>query len=342
MKVKSLIIIAAAVAAILASCAKSVTTSKNEAAKKVFESWLHINKYENAEKVYPGFYILSETKGSGAQVGEKKENFVNVLFTISKLDGTVQSTSDMDVAKRLGTYSETSYYGPYIWYRGGENIYEALDVMLGRMNVGGRAVIAIPRWLAVYKRYGSEDAYLRESNGSTDYIYDMKVTDVIEDVVAWEKDSVKTFLAKNYPGVKPDSLENGAYYVQFEPPKKPDLKYGDGDKIYLYYVGRLLNGKVFDTNIKDTAILHGLAVSNKGEALDVTWRENVADMKMGGEKNSMIPGFAHTAKHMKPGEKGRGIFVSAFGYSYNGTKNTIPPYSPLIFDMEITKSSAEK
>lgn len=341
MKVKSVIILAAA-AVTLASCAKSVNASKHEAAKKVFESWLHINNHEDAERVYPGFYILSETKGSGAEVGADKDNFVNVLFTISGLDGTVQSTSDIEVAKRLGTYSEKSYYGPYLWYRGGENIYEALDVMLGRMKVGGRAVIAIPRWLAVYKRYGSEEAYLKESDGSKDYIYDMKVSDVLDDVVAWEKDSVKTFLAKNHPGVKPDSLENGAYYVQFAPPKNPELKYGDGDKIYLYYVGRLLNGKVFDTNIKDTAIFHGLAVSNKGEALDVTWRENVADMKMGGEKNSMISGFAHTAKHMRPGEKGRGIFISSFGYSYTGTKNTIPPYSPLIFDMEVTKSSAEK
>lgn len=340
MKVKFLIILTAAVVA-LASCAKSVTTSANEAAKMVFESWLSINNYGDAEKVYPGFYILKEIKGTGAEIGKDKDNFVNVLFTISKLDGTVQSTSDINVAKRLGTYSENSYYGPYIWYRGGENIYEAIDIMLGRMNVGGRAVIAIPRWLAVYSRYGSEEAYLEESKGSTDYIYDMKVTDVLEDVVVWEKDSVKTFLENNHPDVKLDTLEDGAYYIQFEQAKKPELEYKDGDKIYLYYVGRLLNGKVFDTNIKDTAIVHGLSVSNKGEALDVTWRENVADMKMNSEQNTMIAGFAYTARHMKPGEKGRGIFISSLGYSYNGSKQTIPPYSPLIFDMEITKSSAE-
>ena len=56
---------------------------------------------------------------------------------------------------------------------------------------------------------------------------------------------------------------------------------------------------------------------------------------MGSSNSSMINGFALTLWQMRSMEKGVGVFYSPMGYSYNGSGSSIPPYSPLVFEIEI-------
>jgi FKBP-type peptidyl-prolyl cis-trans isomerase len=80
----------------------------------------------------------------------------------------------------------------------------------------------------------------------------------------------------------------------------------------LKYTGRLLNGFVFDSNV------------NKTDSLNYT---------VGGT-NNYVQGFKIGVDKMRLGEKATFIFPSGLGYG-NKAQNSIPAYSPLIFEIEI-------
>ena len=58
---------------------------------------------------------------------------------------------------------------------------------------------------------------------------------------------------------------------------------------------------------------------------------------MGSSSSSVIGGFALTLWQMRAFEKGIGVFYSPLGYSFNGSGSTIPPYAPLVFEIEIVE-----
>ncbi|MCU0324469.1 MAG: FKBP-type peptidyl-prolyl cis-trans isomerase [Spirosomaceae bacterium] len=72
------------------------------------------------------------------------------------------------------------------------------------------------------------------------------------------------------------------------------------------YTGTLLNDKQFDTGTFDVTIGSG----------------------------GVIAGFSEAVQKLKLGEKGRFILPSKIAYGTNGS-GTIPPYTPLVFDIEI-------
>ena len=78
------------------------------------------------------------------------------------------------------------------------------------------------------------------------------------------------------------------------------------------YTGKFLSGKVFDTNVGKTDSLSYTIGANTG----------------------LVRGFIVGIGKMKLGEKATFIFASPLGYSRNGN-STIPPETPLIFDVEI-------
>lgn len=108
--------------------------------------------------------------------------------------------------------------------------------------------------------------------------------------------------------------------------------------IYINYVGRLLNGQVFDTNIQRVAQDNNLS-GGTYEPVAIQWADSYSELKMGDDDSasSTITGFAMTLWRMHPFGKAIGIFYSGLGYGYSGSGNTIPAYSPLMFEIEIVK-----
>lgn len=108
--------------------------------------------------------------------------------------------------------------------------------------------------------------------------------------------------------------------------------------IYINYVGRLLNGKVFDTNIQRVAQDNGLSGGTYKPSA-IQWGDSFYALEMGdeGSSSSIIQGFAMTLWRMHPMGKAIGIFYSDFGYGATGSSSTIPAYSPLMFEIEIVE-----
>jgi len=80
----------------------------------------------------------------------------------------------------------------------------------------------------------------------------------------------------------------------------------------VHYVGKLANGKEFDSSLK---------------------RNQPFDFKLG--QGQVIKGWDLGVHGMAIGEKRRLIIPSDLGYGANGAGADIPPHSTLIFDVEV-------
>ena len=334
----------ATLAIILAGCAKPAGNTKNDAEKKYFESWITIN-HPGAQKTALGSYILKNQEGSGAAAGTAEQHpYARVNYTIRGLDGKVSSTSDEKMAKQLGTYVESNYYGPEVISRQEGIVVAGLGEILKLMKVGGKVTAAIPGWLTVSTVYDTAEEYLKNASG-TDAIYEIELVENIPDITKWEVDSLVRYMQANYPEVNPadtvsteeyNGRKYGFYYVQQQPSDRPDSTFAADAKVYLNYTGRLLNGQVFDTTIEKTAKDAG--IYNSGGSYNptyVTWADDYNDITLGSSSSEVIDGFKYALFQMKPHEKGTAIFYSAYGYTSSGSGDKIPAYSPLIFEFEL-------
>ncbi len=329
---KKKIILFLGVLAVCCGCAKKTTTGLNDSAKEYFDAWMHVH-YPELQSTPLGAYVLSDEEGDGVALGDGQEYpYVRVNYTVYDLSGNVASTSREDVAQKVGTYNETYYYGPAVWKR--SSVYAGLEESLSQMNIGGVRKVIIPGWLTSDARYSTQQEYLDNVSGSN-AIYEFEVVEAIKDISKWQIDSIGRYVDASVEGLTAkDSIKLGFYYLSREVPK--DSKEFDSDTtIYVNYTGRLLDGRVFDTTIKDTAIMYGLYSSKTTYSPKEVkyYKDEYTSITLAG--NTVIDGFAYTMHEMKPYEKASGIFISDYGYSSSGTGKTIPPYAALRFDIEI-------
>ncbi|MEA5426889.1 FKBP-type peptidyl-prolyl cis-trans isomerase [Arcicella lustrica] len=128
-----------------------------------------------------------------------------------------------------------------------------------------------------------------------------------------EEADIDHYIAKNNITVTEKTTE-GVRYIKTRD-GSADLIAGKVAKIK--YTGKFLNGEIFDTNL------------NKTDSLSLT---------VGSTAASFVTGFMVGANKMKLGEKATIIFRSALGYGATGDSRDggkIPPYTPLIFELEI-------
>ena len=96
------------------------------------------------------------------------------------------------------------------------------------------------------------------------------------------------------------------------------LQEGDGkspkatDKVRCHYEGMLIDGTLFDSSLQ------------RGEPADFPL-------------NGVIAGWTEGLQLMKEGAKYRFFIPYLLGYGAGGAGNSIPPYSTLIFDVELIK-----
>lgn len=327
---------AALLALVLCACAKTPTTGLNDSAKLYFDAWIHVN-HPDAVPTTLGTYVLAESSGTGTAAGTAEANpYVRVNYVVSDMNGNIQATCREDVAQRLGDYQEGDYYGPEIWSRGEGLLSAGLDDALAPMRVGGKRTVAVPGWLNTTSRYSTQEEYLANVSGSST-VFDVELLEVIPDIKKWETDSLGRYITSAFRGKSVrDSLKYGFYYFRTGTPSS-ETEFKKDTTIYINYVGRLLNGTVFDTNVQDSAKFYGLySASRTYSPSSVTWYAadgTYSDIKLGG--STVIDGFAYALDKMRPHEKGTAVFYSGVGYGSTGSGNTIPAYAPLRFDIEI-------
>jgi len=345
MKMKKYIIFTALVC-LLIGCGRTVATRQHDADKRSFDAWVYVQKESHPEYLWKqtnlGSWILEDIPGTGDLItGSEDTTYIWVNYTTRSADGTITSTNREKIAQQLGTYHESYYYGPDVMYLGGT--YAGVEEIITGMRDGGYRKAAVPGWLLTYTRYDDPEKYLNDSTSNATVIYEIQLIDHFRDVTQWELDSLSRYLVKAFPAkygtnpakAKADSAgAHGFYYVQTQKPSVTEVLKDTTVKIN--YTGRLLNGRVFDTTVRDTAIFYGIYNKEKTyEPSSVTYGSKWSDVKLG--SSTVIEGFSRTLCKMSPGEKGSGIFWSYLGYGTSGSGSTIPGYAPLRFDIEIVK-----
>jgi len=316
-------------------CAVGESDSGNADELRYLDVWAAEN-YGVTAPSGMGIYILEDEPGTGPAYNG--EDFIYVTYTIKSLDGTISSSTDEQTNKQLGTYSKSAYYGPTVWYAGGTSLSVGVEDMIKDMKIGGTRTALIPSWLLGTTRYKKSSKYFSTTTGSSPAIYTISIKDAFDDTTEWELDSLDRILSPM------DTVSYGFYYIKTGQPTSTE-EFASDTTVYINYIGKLLNGKVFDTNVADTAKFYGIYSSSRSYGpVAVKWGSEVTDLEMGTLSSSgsysystPIEGFQRTLWQMHPGEKGVGFFYSGLGYGYSGSGSSIPPYSPLVFQIEMTE-----
>ena len=326
---------------LLASCAKDNTQSTGEKARDHFNLWAATN-YPDLQIDETGILILENTPGTG-DAWNSDYAYVLCEATVGTTAGAISSTTSMELAKQLGTYSEGNFYGPRYQQVGVNASYAGVDAILGGMRIGGHRKAAVPAWLLTTARYDSKDDYISNCTGSTHFIYDITLLGMTDDISAMEKDSLRNYVTRvsgadqqptTYTEADPDG---NLYFISDSTAFIGTEKRSSTASLQLNYTGRLLNGQVFDTNIERVAKDNNIYDPTRtyGPAT-ISFAEDYTNITMDG--NSVIDGFKGSLSLMKwPGQTAVALFASCVGYSSSGSGDRIPAYSPLIFELELLK-----
>lgn len=201
------------------------------------------------------------------------------------------------------------------------------DVMVGeeltRMHVGEVAVYALDAdVMAKYLNSNQMPPAYKPGNSQKVY-YTINLQDIVtheelmeeqenyvenmKKMEQEEPDSILSYVKKNKITAKPN--DKGLYVVVKKKGNGP--KVAMGKEVSIHYTGRLLDGTVFDSSVGKAPLTY--VVGKMG--LIAGWEEGVKDQPAGTQLQLIIP--------------------SALAYGPQGRPGHIPPYSPLVFDLEI-------
>lgn len=317
-------ILAASLGLTMVSCAQEVEDSTRDVQERILDAYLAVN-YPQAKKYPSGLTIIDFKQGQGEPVFRRTAIYAD--YSAVDFDGNYYEITDAEKAKELGIYSASSYFGPEYMEIGFNSTQKGLEELLLMMNEGAEATFIIPPWLT-YTDTTQKGNWSRQVS----LLYNLKCNFLIKDIVQYERDTMRNYVRKYY--TKMDTIHTGVYFKKLYESNGDTLS---DQTIQVRYVGRLLDGYVFDTNIEDTAKKYGLYdPDNDYEPLDVTCEEDYYNMA---QNTSLVQGFCMALLEMNVGDKAVTIFNSDYGYSYSG-KDPIGKYQPLVFWLHI--ESAEK
>lgn len=333
----------------MAGCTQDNAASTGESAKEYLDIWMAKWNEANGKNIKPdnlGMYIIEDTPGTG-DVRTTDSSWVYALFTIRSLDGKISSTDDYKLARQLGTYVEGAWYGPRYAATGEGINYAGVDALLEGMKLGGTRRAIIPSWLLTTSRYSTIDSYLDACTSSTHLDYTVTLADQTNDITRHQSARIAEVLKAKFPDAKSeaiseDATDDGSFWFvsTYMPSDAEDRE--EAASMRLNYTGYRLDGQIFDSSIKKTAIDAGIYSSSRTYTpLDVSFTSGWSEISIGGT-TTMVDGFKAGVWRMKrAGEKAVVAFTSDHGYKSNSTGEYIPAYCPLIFELELLAAEGE-
>ncbi|NGM60602.1 peptidylprolyl isomerase [Sphingobacterium sp. SGG-5] len=136
-----------------------------------------------------------------------------------------------------------------------------------------------------------------------------------------EEGKITSYISSNK--LEPQKTESGLQYIISDEGKgeKPAV----GDTVVVNYTGKLTNGTIFDTNNEELAKKHNLANPMR----------TYEPIRFSIGNDPVIAGWTEGLQLLNKGGKATFIIPSSLGYGDRPAGNKIPPYAPLIFDVEL-------
>lgn len=214
------------------------------------------------------------------------------------------------------------------------DLYEGLLMM----HVGDKAIFAIEAdTLAKFLQPNQMPPYYEAGKGMKIY-YEISLQDIVtkEEIMQEqanymaemqsrqqkEPEEIAAYIRDN--NIKEKPTADGLYVVVKKKGNGP--KVAAGKKVAINYTGRLLDGTMFDSSVESDAKRGNIYTADRTyEPLSYT----VGQM-------SLIRGWDEGVMGQAEGSVLQIIMPSSMGYGPTGTRDgSIPPYSPLVFDIEI-------
>jgi FKBP-type peptidyl-prolyl cis-trans isomerase len=133
--------------------------------------------------------------------------------------------------------------------------------------------------------------------------------------------NIKKYIADN--GLKLTTTASGLNYVITK--QGTGAKPVVGDTVSVNYVGKFLNGKVFDTSIKSEAIKAKVAINPMNPYKPIRFPLGVKGMIAGWNEGIPLLGI---------GDKATFVIPSSLAYGEQGN-GLVGPFTPLVFDVEL-------
>ena len=344
MKLHHIFLSAAALACLFVSCAREADNDITESLQRRVSSWIQVH-YPDATISGNGIYILSETQGTGAYWDAENSLVAYVTETRRQLSGEVASTGEEELARQIGSWTQTGYYGPTYWYAVQGSCYEGMLEALEGMRVGGHRKVLIPSWLLTYKSYSTAEGYLSHaSSDAVDMILDFTLEGQAPNLIARQIEQLTEFSARHMAGVDStyyngtDGTRFGFYYHPLRDGGASEVAMPSDTTVYINYTGRRMDGVVFDTSVADTAKVYGIYdASRTYEPIPIYWSDEYENITMTTSKSTPVTGFQIALWHMHPGDKAITAFYSALGYGSSGSGTTIPSYQPISFIIDLVE-----
>jgi len=295
-----------------------------------FEAWIEVNNL-SGYKTPSGLYYISEREGTG--LSPEDSDIVVYSSVVRNLDGFIYGNTYKDTAKLYGIYGlyNTTHYAPeVIMYLSKNTVPQGLSDGIGKMKEGGKARLIMPSSLA-FGEYGSKSI-----SPYTSLIYDVELKEVFKgNILEYEKSIIQKYMTDS-AGFLP--ITDTVYRkVKIASTKLTGV--AKDSTVKVNYIGRFLDGFIFDTNIKSVAIDSSIYVAKKSYS---PW-EFVVGVE---DASSPLSGFQFAVKQMKEGEKSIFIIPSSYMYGVNGKNSDettkIPPYTPLVFEITLVEVIGKK
>ena len=325
------------VAVSVASCAKQPSDDLGGRQQLAFEEWM---KYygDGAVKQSTGIYTKKLDSLPGNVIRHPQEgNWIRVNYTGRILNtGNIFVTRDSATAQLQGTFQYYTHYVPEYFQFKSDNgsVPSGMLYALGEMNAGDVVRAYIPYGLA-YGTSGTSfgsgyEGQVASVPGSTPIIMDMELLEIVADPVIAENELVQDFAYNEWGKTIEDTVRANIYRRTLSLGKDTATVKAD-TTVSVYYVGRFMDGFVFDTNIEDTARKYNIySSSNRYDSITVN---------TGGTDTTYVKGFYHAIVGMKFGETAQTVFTSAYGYGSTlqspENETWINPYTPLMFTIMV-------
>ncbi len=295
------------------SCEEEVNDGEKDELIRL-QAYMSIH-YPDLEPSSTGLYSIIYEQGEG--VSPQENDYIIYNYTASNLDGEVFETSIYNVAYLNNIYSASSRYVPDYKPFNEITFIAGLYEGISQLKPFARARFIIPSSLA----WGS--GYHNGQGPYASVIIDIELEEIVTDTEAKETEIIEEFLADYFPFGCPDSvMRDSVYYLEVN--EGLGEYFVKDDIVDVNYVGRYIDGKVFDTNIESVAKENGIYKSG------TSYRPK----EMIVESDEIIEGFSLVLKRLRREGSATVIIRSNRAYGAAGTGN-IHPYEPLIFEITV-------
>ena len=305
----------------LFNCARESREDENGSEKRYLEAYNQAYYNGSLAPTASGLYYIEQIPGTGT-IKPQDAQFAFIQYTEFTMNGNVVNTTDSTWSRQLGIYADSIYYGPKITGIGLGGTYAGLEEVLKNMTAGGEAKFIMPSWLSgIYNDQNRQ----RQSP----VIIHVKMTEPVPDIEQWQTDTLEHFRDKHFPGL--DSISYN-FYCTVNATDTANVS----DTLDILYVGYLLDGFVFDTNIADTAVKYRIYNRDRTYApITIIKSSEAAFTDENLSEISFVEGFKKALSHMADGDKAHAFFSFQNGYGTEEQGSRIPAFSQLCFYIEL-------